>query len=1014
MLENEERDESERMEVDPKDPSVDSKLDGMATNKNGYWLDENLMCHLNPQYFMDSRGGILCDEMGTGKTFISLALIMSTKGSLADITDVQREAPFFPKPVVLSDLSASWGFKEYVEERSKVGFEDVTHAQEQSKVRIPSLRHLAAHRLLCSGRETNPLEGVDKERMRGMEVSNVIKELESNPPYYFLPYVSRLGYTYNVNPTASISSTRTPTPTPKVRGQPATPEYRKLYVSKTNLVIVPSNLVVQWKEEIAKHIVEGELKVFVWAKKALPSAEELIKYDVVLMSDSKFSTLEGRSEAETVGRDELADIVKIHWKRIMVDEGHTLGGSNKLVTLVQRLHAQSKFIITGTPSNNLLGYQSITSASTAEDGEVDENSLACEAAGDRDDFDKLGRMVGGILNLEPFCFATKGKTSNWKVGITDPYLVDGMGSGRLFEILSRVMVRNRPEDVARDVKLPPLSKNVIKLPFNPIQRLTYNVLLALFAVNSVTSQRTDIDYIFHPRRQKELAQLMTNLHLSHLYFGSDELVENTKEALKNGQDSLRRKGSTYSSQDRSLLSNALACISEALDSKVWTSSIQSNQIGFAMSRLPEMMSTFDPLKEKTLLLPQEQVFIGNEDIIKLRKMVHEVLMEGAWEDEDDFWEEFKTTTAKERYDAMMYGVEEIPPKKKHPTALSSAMPMSTKMTTANPGSSNQSPLPSSIADARILTSVSAKANYLVNRIKHEPKEKFLLFSSNPNNIFHVAQALSIAGIPYIYYLGKGMQRSEREAAAHRFQTDPQCKILLVELRWASHGVNLCKATRIIFLEPVWSPDTEAQAIKRGHRIGQTKEVRVEILCMKDSFEEAMIERKKEMSKKDFEDTAVPQDDTRLRALLQNATFIPQSACRDYALKDTPLILSISQPYLAKSLSRPIPNNERERIRAEMELQARKKRKVEGEGDTRRWRGPLSNPLYNQALHLPTNGGIELTRLGDLIQPPCKPEEDICMQQDEVVAITSASKTEGVTSLSPMHPPEGTKGVCQIQ
>lgn len=54
--------------------------------------------------------------------------------------------------------------------------------------------------------------------------------------------------------------------------------------------------------------------------------------------------------------------------------------------------------------------------------------------------------------------------------------------------------------------------------------------------------------------------------------------------------------------------------------------------------------------------------------------------------------------------------------------------------------------------------------------------------------------------------------------------------------------NLTSANRMIFLAPLWSLDIQAQAIKRVHRIGQTKPTHIEILAMRGTFEEDIVER----------------------------------------------------------------------------------------------------------------------------------------------------------------------------
>lgn len=99
----------------------------------------------------------------------------------------------------------------------------------------------------------------------------------------------------------------------------------------------------------------------------------------------------------------------------------------------------------------------------------------------------------------------------------------------------------------------------------------------------------------------------------------------------------------------------------------------------------------------------------------------------------------------------------------------------------------------------------------------------------------------------------------------------------MDVRKAAFGLNLCAASRVWFVNPVCKPDVEAQALKRAHRIGQTRPVICETLILEGSIEQAMHERSKQMTRAEHIDAKKAlEDDGGIRAILQNARPIALS------------------------------------------------------------------------------------------------------------------------------------------
>jgi SNF2 family DNA or RNA helicase len=112
----------------------------------------------------------------------------------------------------------------------------------------------------------------------------------------------------------------------------------------------------------------------------------------------------------------------------------------------------------------------------------------------------------------------------------------------------------------------------------------------------------------------------------------------------------------------------------------------------------------------------------------------------------------------------------------------------------------------------------------------------LVFSQFTRFLDAARQRLDTAGIEYCYLDGKTRRRSNVLA---RFKSGA-VPVFLISLKAGGFGLNLTEADYCFVLDPWWNPATEAQAVDRTHRIGQTRNVMVYRLVAKDTVEEKVM------------------------------------------------------------------------------------------------------------------------------------------------------------------------------
>lgn len=176
---------------------------------------------------------------------------------------------------------------------------------------------------------------------------------------------------------------------------------------------------------------------------------------------------------------------------------------------------------------------------------------------------------------------------------------------------------------------------------------------------------------------------------------------------------------------------------------------------------------------------------------------------------------------------------------------------------------------------KFVATSSAKLTYLLDQVlRWHKEEKIIIFYDNSNSAFWIAEGLELLGIEFRIYAST-LKPELRTQYLELFREMDEIRVLLMDLRQASHGLHIAQASRVYITNPIWQPTVESQAIKRSHRIGQTRPVHVETLVLQDTLEDRMLRRRKEMS-----DTEMQQaersllDDTTMNDIIQREPFLP--------------------------------------------------------------------------------------------------------------------------------------------
>jgi SNF2 family DNA or RNA helicase len=143
-----------------------------------------------------------------------------------------------------------------------------------------------------------------------------------------------------------------------------------------------------------------------------------------------------------------------------------------------------------------------------------------------------------------------------------------------------------------------------------------------------------------------------------------------------------------------------------------------------------------------------------------------------------------------------------------------------------------------LVDARHDSVPSAKLDALVEQLADVigGDHRALVFSQFTGFLAKVKARLDQEGIGYCYLDGRTRRR---DAVVQRFR-DGEDPVFLISLKAGGFGLNLTEADYCFLLDPWWNPATEAQAIDRTRRIGQTRPVMVYRMIAANTIEEKVV------------------------------------------------------------------------------------------------------------------------------------------------------------------------------
>ncbi|KAK3362536.1 P-loop containing nucleoside triphosphate hydrolase protein [Lasiosphaeria hispida] len=809
-----------------------------------------------PRYYDGPVGGILAEEMGSGKTLICLALILATKNLPSRIPDIYQ--PTSPKV----------------------------------RARIGSLADMAA---ACINANSVPWKQVflsENPRDLELEYTNCIRVLQRNPGFYYLP-----------RPRGRRSARK------KDEGIPP----RKVYLSHTSLIIVPPNLVQQWRQEINKHTRNLSVLV-VTCGQDLPKTETLLEYDIILFSSTRFEQLLAGAttfDGATLLHSPLANI---RFKRCIVDEGHRLGNStagtkSSLHLVIDLLEVEARWAVTGTPAKGLFGINETAIGSSDEKA-----SRHSSAELEKDDLRRIGSIASLYLKMRPWAnmVAEAGDTpADWNLYVVQANSSQASARGKdcLRSTLESLIIRHQLSEIG-DL-LPAVEEKVVYIDGSYQDRLVLNLFSMMIIFNAVQSQRVDRDFFFHPRQRKALIELTFNLRQASFFGGSFFSLAEVRKAVDTAEGFLTGGKLDISAEDTDLLRQAVEGGRVALNNSIKECANLFREVPIYLENFPWAagQSWSLDLKEGDPVCTDSRIVLALQKV--LQPLVDaptslQLMFSSGKFAEQGLEERLKGIEAqdgavrpgggiargKTLAGNTKLGQDNSSPGKRRSAVLGTPARMQQIPVVAE---EHEAGVAAPLAATQMISTASAKLSYLIDQVvRYQEDEQIIIFYESDNVAYYIAGILEILQIHHLIY-AKGITPDRRAQYVATFNHNQKFRVLLMDITQAAFGLDMRSASRIYFVNPVLNPQVQAQAIGRARRISQKKPVTVETLVLRDSLEEMIVKRRREMSQAEQWKCRSILDDKPIYEWILNAKILPLPGGEDAELSGPEQMAKLQTP-----------------------------------------------------------------------------------------------------------------------